>query len=163
MPNFADMETVFLVVGKTTDRQLAALIDEYEARSRRYAPFQTEVIAELKNAKALSPAEQKAREGQLIAARLREGDCVVLLDEHGRELRSVELAAWLGRKMQASIRRLVFVTGGPYGFSPEVYSRANELLSLSRLTFSHQMVRLLFVEQFYRAMTILRGDPYHHE
>ena len=163
MPNFADMETVFLVVGKTTDRHLAALIDDYEARSRRYAPFKTEYIPELKNAGAISPAEQKTREGKLIAARLREGDCVVLLDEHGRELRSVELAAWLGRKMQASIRRLVFVVGGPYGFSPEVYSRADEKLSLSRLTFSHQMVRLLFVEQFYRAMTILRGTPYHHE
>ena len=157
------MDILFLVVGKTTDARLAALIEEYAARSRRYAAFKMEVVPELKNARSLSADEQKTREGRLLMKQLREGDFVVLLDEKGAQLRSMEFARYLARKQQASLRRLVFIVGGPYGFSPDVYGRADELLSLSRMTFSHQMIRLLFAEQFYRAMTILRGEPYHHE
>ena len=125
-------------------------------------PFAVSVIPELKNTKSLSEEQQKVLEGELILKQLQPADTVVLLDEHGREPRSVELAAWLEKKLQTA-RRLVFVIGGPYGFSPAVYERANEQLSLSRLTFSHQMVRAIFVEQLYRACTIIKGEPYHHE
>ena len=125
-------------------------------------PFDITTIPELKNTKNLTEEQQKTAEGELILRQLQTSDHVVLLDEHGHEFRSVELARWLQQKQQTA-RRLVFVIGGPYGFSPAVYQRANEQLSLSRLTFSHQMVRLVFTEQLYRAMTILRNEPYHHE
>lgn len=113
--------------------------------------------------KSFTPEQYKQQEGDLILKKVASGDYLVLLDEHGREPRSVELAQWLQHMQNTVSRRLVFVIGGPYGFSPQVYHRANEQLSLSRLTFSHQMVRLLFVEQIYRALTILKGEPYHHE
>ena len=125
-------------------------------------PFGITVINELKSTKSLSEEQQKTAEGKLIMKQLQTSDTVVLLDERGRELRSVELARWLEQK-QSTARRLVFVIGGPYGFSQEVYDRANEKLSLSKLTFSHQMVRLVFTEQIYRACTIIKGEPYHHE
>lgn len=125
-------------------------------------PFSITVIPELKNTKSLSFQQQKEREGELILAKLQSSDHVVLLDEHGKDFRSVEFARWIEQK-NASVRRLVFVIGGPYGFSEVVYSRANEKISLSKMTFSHQMVRLVFVEQIYRACTIIKGEPYHHE
>ena len=125
-------------------------------------PFDIVTIPELKNTKSLSEDQQKTMEGELILKQLQPSDTLVLLDEHGKELRSIELAKWLEQKQQTA-RRLVFVIGGPYGFSEAVYSRANEKLSLSKLTFSHQMVRLVFTEQIYRACTIIKGEPYHHE
>ncbi|MBQ1774575.1 MAG: 23S rRNA (pseudouridine(1915)-N(3))-methyltransferase RlmH [Prevotella sp.] len=156
------MKTVLIVVGKTTDKHIVACINDYVERIGHYMPFTLSVIPELKNTKSLSEQQQKEREGELILGTLQAGDVVVLLDEHGRELRSVDFARWLERKQQ-SARRLVFVIGGPYGFSPAVYQRADEQLSLSKMTFSHQMVRLVFTEQLYRACTIIRGEPYHHE
>lgn len=151
-----------MMVGRTANKHFAAGIDDYAERIGHYMPFTLTVIPELKNTKKLSEEQQKQAEGELILKLLQPQDTVVLLDEHGQELRSVELARWLERK-QATARRLVFVIGGPYGFSPQVYARASEQLSLSRLTFSHQMVRLVFTEQIYRACTIIKGEPYHHE
>ena len=156
------MKTELMMVGRTANKHFAAGIDDYAERIGHYMPFTLTVIPELKNTKKLSEEQQKQAEGELILKLLQPQDTVVLLDEHGQELRSVELARWLERK-QTTARRLVFVIGGPYGFSPEVYARANEQLSLSRLTFSHQMVRLVFTEQIYRACTIIKGEPYHHE
>ena len=156
------MKTELILVGRTVSKEFARVIDDYRERITHYMPFAVSVIPELKNTKNLSEEQQKQAEGELIMRQLQPSDVVVLLDEHGSEMRSVELAAWLQRK-QATARRLVFVIGGPYGFSPQVYARANEQLSLSRLTFSHQMVRLVFVEQLYRACTIIKGEPYHHE
>ena len=157
------MKTVLLVVGRTVDKRLDALIADYVGRVKHYLPFEMVVVPELKNTKALTEAQQKEKEGELLLRCLQPGDEVVLLDEGGRELRSVEWAAWLAQKQAGGARRLVFVVGGPYGFAPAVYVAAREKLSLSRMTFSHQMIRLLSVEQLYRACTILRGEPYHHE
>ena len=156
------MKTLLILVGKTTDKHFLASINDYVERISHYMSFELLTIPELKNTKHLSEQQQKVAEGELILRQLQPQDTVVLLDEHGRELRSVELARWLQQK-QATARRLVFVIGGPYGFSPDVYARAQEQLSLSRLTFSHQMIRLIFTEQLYRACTIIKGDPYHHE
>ena len=156
------MKTELILVGKTTDKHFAAGIGNYASRIAHYMPFNISVIPELRNTKSLTPEQQKQAEGELILKQIQPADTVVLLDEHGKELRSTELAAWLEQKRNTS-RRLVFVIGGPYGFSPAVYQRANEQLSLSKLTFSHQMVRLVFTEQLYRACTIIRGEPYHHE
>lgn len=157
------MKLLLLVVGKTTDKHLDALIQQYVERVKHYMPFEVEVIPELKNAKSLTFEQQKEREGELIAKALREGDYLVLLDEGGREFRSMEFANYLGKKQASVSRRLVFVIGGPYGFSQKIYDMAREKVSLSKMTFSHQMVRLFITEQIYRAMTILRGEPYHHE
>ena len=156
------MKTLLLQVGKTVDKHLAACINDYADRIGHYIPFEICTIPELKNTKALSEEQQKEREGELILKQLQSGDMVVLLDEHGKEWRSIEFATGLGKKQQ-SVRRLVFVIGGPYGFSQAVYGRCDEKLSLSRMTFSHQMVRLIFTEQLYRACTIIKGEPYHHE
>ena len=156
------MKTEVIWVGKTVNKHFVACIDDYVERIGHYMPLAVTVIPELKNTKKLSEEQQKAMEGEQILRLLQPSDTVVLLDEHGKELRSVELATWIEKK-QHTAKRLVFVIGGPYGFSPAVYERAQEKLSLSRLTFSHQMVRLIFCEQFYRACTILRGEPYHHE
>ena len=156
------MKTELIVVGKTVSKHIEACTDDYANRIGHYMPFSTTVIPELKNTKSLSEEQQKEREGELILQRLSPTDTLVLLDEHGKELRSIEFATWL-QKRQQTARRLVFVVGGPYGFSPQVYARANEMISLSRMTFSHQMVRLVFTEQLYRACTIIKGEPYHHE
>ena len=157
------MKGLLIVVGKTTDKRFEAIINEYVERIRHYIPFAVEVIPELKNTKGLSQNEQKEREGELIQKSLQTGDYVVLLDEHGSERTSVEFASWMQKKMAAGPKRLVFVVGGPYGFSEAVYAAAQEKVSLSQMTLSHQMIRLLFAEQIYRAMTILNGEPYHHE
>jgi len=157
------MKVALILVGKTANRHFVELIDEYAGRVKHYIGFDIITIPELKNTKNLSTEQQKQQEGELILKQLQVGDHIVLLDEHGKELRSVEFSTYMEQKMQTVNKRLVFVIGGPYGFSQEVYSRANEKLSLSKMTFSHQMVRLIFVEQLYRAMTIMRGEPYHHE
>ena len=156
------MRALLLVVGKTTDKHIATCIDDYVGRIGHYLPFDVQVIPELRNTKSLSMAQQKEREGEMILKQLASGDHVVLLDEHGEERRSVDFASWLEKK-QMSVRRMVFVVGGPYGFSDAVYARCDEKISLSRMTFSHQLVRLVFVEQLYRACTIIKGEPYHHE
>lgn len=156
------MKTILILVGKTNDKHLEAGIKEYTQRIGHYMPFELQVIPELKSTRSLSEPQQKQMEGEQILQRLQTGDHVVLLDEHGNEFRSIEFARWMERRQQ-SVRRLVFIVGGPYGFSPAVRQRADELLSLSRMTFSHQMIRLLFTEQIYRACTIIKGEPYHHE
>ena len=156
------MKVELILVGRTVSKEFTKIMDDYRERITHYLPFTLTTIPELKNAKSLSEEQQKSAEGELILKQLQPSDTVVLLDERGREPRSMELAAWLEKKQQ-SARRLVFVIGGPYGFSPAVYERANEQLSLSRLTFSHQMVRAIFMEQLYRACTIIKGEPYHHE
>ena len=156
------MKTELIVVGKTTDKPFAAAISDYIERIGHYMPFGMTVIPELKNTKSLSEEQQKEREGELILRLLQPADTVVMLDERGTERRSTDFASWLQKKQQTA-RRLVFIIGGPYGFSPAVYQRANEQISLSRMTFSHQMIRLIFTEQIYRACTIIRGEPYHHE
>lgn len=156
------MKVELLLIGKTVNRHFVAGIEDYVSRINHYLPLTVTVIPELKNNKKMTESQQKTLEGQLILKKIMSSDTVVLLDEHGKELRSVELAAWLEKK-QNTTRKIVFVIGGPYGFAPEVYERADEQLSLSRLTFSHQMVRLIFTEQLYRACTIIKGEPYHHE
>ncbi len=156
------MKTVLVFIGKTQSKHFLAGITDYAERIGHYMPFEIKVIPELRNTKNITENQQKEKEGEALLKLLQPSDYVVLWDEHGRELRSVELATWLQGKGN-SVRRLVFVIGGPYGFSSEVYKRSNEKLSLSKLTFSHQMVRLIATEQLYRACTIIKGEPYHHE
>lgn len=157
------MKITLLVVGRTVDKNIIAGIDEYTRRVQHFTQFSMEIIPELKNARKLSEAQQKELEGEEILKNISSGDHVVLLDEGGKEFRSTEFASWIEHKQNISTKRLVFVVGGPYGFSQKVYAAANEKLSLSRMTFSHQMIRLLFVEQLYRAYTIINNLPYHHE
>lgn len=151
-----------LVVGRTVSKPLEEMITDYCQRLKHYVPFDMPVLADLKNTKSLSIDQIKQAEGELILNRVPANADMVLLDEHGAEYRSIELAQWIQKRMSSG-RDLWLVIGGPYGFSPAVYERANGKLSLSKLTFSHQMVRLLAVEQLYRAMTILKGEQYHHE
>lgn len=160
---FARMKTIFIVIGKTTDARIASLTDEYISRIQHYMPFEMQVIPELRNAKNLSQEQQKEQESELIKKCLQPSNYVVLLDEHGKERRSLDFASWMEKRMAASPRRLVFIVGGPYGFAKQVHELAQEEISLSQMTFSHQMIRLLFVEQIYRAHTIIKGEPYHHE
>jgi 23S rRNA (pseudouridine1915-N3)-methyltransferase len=138
-------------------------INEYKNRLVHYIPFEMEIIPDIKNVKNLREEQQKEKEGGLILKMLQPGDYLVLLDEHGKSFTSMEFATYLERKMHVVSKRLVFVIGGPYGFSEAVYKAASEKISLSKMTFSHQMIRLIFVEQIYRAMTILNNEPYHHE
>lgn len=156
------MKTLLLLVGKTQNKHFIAGINDYAERIGHYMPFEIKVIPELRNTKNLSEQQQKTQEGELLLKQLQPSDTVVLLDERGTEHRSVEFADWLQKKQNTS-RRLVFIIGGPYGFSEAIYKRANEMVSLSRMTFSHQMARLVFTEQIYRACTIIKGEPYHHE
>lgn len=156
------MKTEVLFVGKTSDKRFVAAIDDYFLRIRHYMPLSVTVIPSLKNTRNLTEEQQKQMEGDDILHMVQPGDTLVLCDERGREMRSVEFAKWL-QNMQLYARRLVVVIGGPYGFSQAVYNRANELVSLSKMTFSHQMVRLVLAEQLYRACTIIKGEPYHHE
>ncbi|WP_418793986.1 23S rRNA (pseudouridine(1915)-N(3))-methyltransferase RlmH [Phocaeicola coprophilus] len=157
------MKFALLVVGRTVEKHYITAINDYVERIKHYTPFDMEVIPELKNTKSLSMEQQKEKEGELILKALQPGDVVVLLDEHGKEFRSIEFAEWAEKKMHTVNKRLVFLIGGPYGFSKDVYAAAQEKISLSKMTFSHQMIRLIFVEQLYRAMNILAGGPYHHE
>ena len=156
------MKTLLIQVGKTVNKHFQAGINDYVERISHYMPFDVVTIPELRNTKNLTEDQQKQAEGELILKQLQPSDTVVLLDEHGQQFRSVDFARWLQQK-QNTARRLIFVIGGPYGFSPAVYSRANEQISLSLMTFSHQMIRLTFTEQIYRACTIIKGEPYHHE
>jgi 23S rRNA (pseudouridine1915-N3)-methyltransferase len=156
------MKITLLVVGKTTDQRLQTLIEDYQQRLKHYIPFEMVVIPDLRNAKALTQTQIKEQEGIEILRRITPSMDVILLDEHGREYRSIEYAQWIQKKMSAG-RDITFIVGGPYGFSTAVYERADGKISLSKMTFSHQMIRLFFTEQIYRAMTILRGEPYHHE
>ncbi len=156
------MKVTLLLVGKTHDKFYAEAISDYANRINHYLPFDVKVIPELKNSGSLGVKQQKEREGELILKNIDEKSDVILLDERGKEYRSVEFASWLANRQQMA-RNLVFVVGGPYGFSQDVYDRADGKISLSRMTFSHQMVRLVFVEQLYRACTIIKGEPYHHE
>lgn len=156
------MKVELILVGKTVNKHFIACINDYVERIGHYMPFEVNTIPELKNTKSLSEQQQKEKEGANIMKLLQPSDTVVLLDERGNELRSIEMAAWLQQKQQTA-RRLVFIIGGPYGFAQSLYQRADEKISLSRLTFSHQMVRLIFTEQLYRACTIIKGEPYHHE
>lgn len=157
------MNIELIVVGKTDMKEVEALVQMYTKRLNHYVRFAITTIADVRNTKKLSEAEQKRLEGEAILRLLTDSDLVMLLDEHGAELRSIEFADLIQRRMSAGIKRLVFVIGGPYGFSDAVYSRANSKLSLSKMTFSHQIVRAIFTEQLYRAFTILKNEPYHHE
>ena len=156
------MTTTLLFVGKTTDPHIDTLCQEYLKRLTHYLPVRLQIVPELRNTKALTPDQQKQAEGELILRAVPQSADLILLDEHGKEYRSVEFAQQLQKKMSSG-RDLFFAIGGPYGFSQAVYERANGKVSLSQMTFSHQMVRLFLIEQIYRAMTILRGEPYHHE
>lgn len=150
-------------VGKTDDALFSQIIDNYKNRLKFYIPFETEFIPDIKKSKSISEKEQKALEGKSILARLQNGDYLVLLDDKGKEYTSVSFAHYIEKKTHTVPKRIVFLIGGPYGFSDDVYNRANEKISLSKMTYTHQMVRLIFIEQLYRAMTILNNEPYHHE
>ena len=156
------MKITFILIGKTEDDYLIKGTSVYEQRLKHYVPFETIIIPALKNTKALSSEQQKQKEGELVLKSLQSSDKVILLDENGKEYSSINFSEFIQQQMNSGIKNLVFVVGGPYGFSNELYKRANGKVSLSKMTFSHQMVRLFFVEQLYRAMTILRNEPYHH-
>lgn len=158
-----NMKVALLVIGKTDARYFIDAIGEYQQRLEHYIPFELQIIPDIKNTKNLTIDQQKEKEGELILKNLQAGDYLVLLDEHGKEYTSVQFASYIEKKTHTVAKRLVFVIGGPYGFSADVYNRASEKISLSKMTFSHQMIRLIFVEQLYRAMTILNNEPYHHE
>ena len=157
------MKIILLFVGKTDSGSWSKALDDYSGRLKHYISFETEVVPDIKNAKNMTELQQKEQEGVLILKSLQTGDCCVLLDERGKELTSRQFASYIDKKMQTVPKRLVFVIGGPYGFSDEVYAKVTERISISKMTFSHQMIRPIFAEQLYRAMTILRGEPYHHE
>ena len=157
------MNIKLIAIGKTDNKQLQALIDDYQKRLSFYVKFDLEIIADIKNAKNLSELQQKEKEGELILAKLTPTDQLILLDENGKTFSSVSFSEELQKKMNAGIKTLVFVIGGPYGFSETIYAKANGKISLSLMTFSHQMVRLFFIEQLYRGFTILRNEPYHHQ
>ncbi len=157
------MKALLVAIGKTDDAYLQTGIEKFEKRLKHYIPYEMKIIPDLKKTKNLSENQQKALEGQHILNRFQAGDFIVLLDERGKEYSSIDFSKMMEKRMLAGIKRLVFVIGGPYGFSDEVYNKANSRLSLSKMTFSHQMIRLIFVEQLYRSMTILKNEPYHHE
>jgi 23S rRNA (pseudouridine1915-N3)-methyltransferase len=157
------MNIELIVVGKTDMKEVEALVSMYTKRLNHYIKFAITTLADVRNTKNLSAAEQKRLEGEAILRLVTDSDHLMLLDEHGLELRSIEFADLLQKRMSAGTKRLVFVIGGPYGFSDAVYQRANSKLSLSKMTFSHQIVRAIFTEQLYRAFTILKNEPYHHE
>lgn len=157
------MRITLLVVGKTTDNNINLLINNYLERLKFYTDFSIQVIPELKNAKNLRFEEQKEKEGEFILKQVEDADEVILLDEKGKEYTSVEFSEQVNKRAIAGKRKVYFVVGGPYGFSQKVYNRANSLISFSKMTFSHQMIRLFFVEQLYRTMTIIKGEPYHHQ
>lgn len=157
------MEIILLTIGKTTTSYINTGIEEYLKRLSHYLPFRIKSLPDLRNARKLTIDQQKEAEGKALLAEITDSDMVVLLDEKGDMPTSMKFASWMEKMMGTGRKRLFFIIGGPYGFSADVYKRADHLLSLSRLTFNHEMVRLFFVEQVYRAMTILRSEPYHHE
>ena len=157
------MKILLLVIGNTDKKYMKEGIDDYVKRIPFYVPFEMKIIPDLKNRSSLSLDLQKEKEGQLILNQVSSGDLLILLDEHGTEFSSVAFSKWIEKKMIAGTRQLIFVIGGPYGFSNIVYQRSDIKISMSKLTFSHQMARMIFVEQIYRAMTIIKNEPYHHE
>lgn len=157
------MQIKVLAIGKTDHTSIQQLIGEYSGRLGHYIRFEWEVIPDLKNTKSMSEEAQKEKEGELILKKIQNSDELILLDEKGKTFTSIEFSDYLQKKMNSGLKQLIFVIGGPFGFSEQVYSRANGKISLSKLTFSHQMVRPFFIEQLYRAFTILRNEPYHHE
>lgn len=157
------MNIRLIAIGKTDNKNLQSLIEEYTKRLSFYIKFELEVIPDIKNVKNLSENQQKDKEGELILAKISATDQLILLDENGKSFSSVGFSDYLQKKMNAGIKTLVFVIGGPYGFSEEVYQKASGKISLSEMTFSHQMVRLFFIEQLYRGFTILKNEPYHHQ
>ncbi len=157
------MKIKLLAIGKTDDKNLQTLIEVYQNRLKHYINFQLEVIPDIKNVKNLSEQRQKDKEGELILKKLAPTDELILLDENGKEFKSIEFSKYLQKKMNSGIKQLIFVIGGPYGFSDEVYKKSKGKISFSKMTFSHQMIRLFVVEQVYRAFTILKNEPYHHE
>jgi 23S rRNA (pseudouridine1915-N3)-methyltransferase len=157
------MKIQLIVINKITQNFVQQGLDEFCARLKHYIPFELEVIPDIKNAKKLSFEQQKEKEGDLILQSFQAGDYIVLLDERGKEFTSIEFAKYIEKKMYTVSKRLVFVIGGAYGFSPEIYEVAHEKISMSKMTFPHQLIRLIFAEQLYRAMTLLHNEPYHHE
>lgn len=157
------MNIKLIAVGKTDNPALQQLISTYEKRLSYYINFDLQLLPDIKNSKSLSEEQQKIKEGELILSYIEPSHHLILLDERGKEYTSIAFADELQKKMNSGIKQLTFVIGGPYGFSQAIYQRANSKLSLSKLTFSHQMIRLFFVEQLYRAFTILRNEPYHHQ
>lgn len=157
------MKITLLTIGKTEEKYLREGIDIYLNRLKHYITFRILEIPELKNTKSLSQEQQKDREAELILKHIQSTDYVVLLDENGKEFTSRGFSVYLNKKMISGLQHLVFIVGGPYGFSAEIYERSNESLSLSKMTLSHQMIRIFFAEQLYRALTILKGEPYHHD
>lgn len=157
------MKITLLVIGKTEADYLKKGIDTYIQRLKHYITFELKVISALKNTKNLNELQQKQKEGELLLAQLNATDTIILLDENGQQSSSIDFAKHIEKQMLAGIKNLVFVVGGPYGFSNEVHQKSVGKISLSKMTFSHQMVRLIFTEQLYRAMTILKGEPYHHQ
>lgn len=157
------MKVVLMSVGKTDDTSFAQIIDTYKNRLKFYISFELEYIPDLKKTKNLSQKEQKTLEGKTILNRIHSSDHIVLLDDKGIQYSSLDFAQFIEKRTHYVSKRIVFIIGGPYGFSEEIYNRANEKISLSKMTFTHQMVRLVFIEQLYRAMTILNNEPYHHE
>ena len=157
------MKTILLLVGKTQNKHFIAVINDYTERISHYMPFEIVTIPEIKNTKNLSQEQQKEKEGELILAKITPTDQLILLDENGKTFSSVAFSEELQKKMNSGVKTLVFVIGGPYGFSDTVYAKAQGKISLSLMTFSHQMVRLFFIEQLYRGFTILKNEPYHHQ
>jgi len=160
---FIKMKIILLSVGKINDAAYCNLINAYAKKIAHYIPFEIEIVPDIKNTKNLSEKDQRIFEGNQILKTLQPNDYIVLLDKKGKQFSSPEFARFIEKKGLMGLKRLVFVVGGPYGFSEEVYGRANEKVSLSKMTFTHEMVRLVFIEQLYRAMTILNNEPYHHE
>ena len=156
------MKIKLLTIGKTDSRPLQQLIDEYCKRLGFYIHFNMDIIPDIKNTKNLTTKQQKIAEGKELLKKIEKSDAVILLDENGKLYNSIQFSAFLQKKMNSGLTKIVFVIGGPYGFSDDVYNRCNEKVSLSPMTFSHQMVRLFFTEQLYRSFTILRNEPYHH-
>ncbi len=151
-----------IAIGKTDNRSLQQLITEYQNRLKHYVKFELEIIPDIKNSKNLTESQQKEKEGELILKKINNSDVLILLDENGKQFSSVDFANYLQKKMNSGIKQLVFVIGGPYGFSNTIYQQAQGKISLSKMTFSHQMVRLFVIEQIYRGFTILKNEPYHH-
>ena len=157
------MNIKLIAIGKTDNKQLQTLIDDYQKRLSFYVKFDMEIIPDIKNVKNLSELQQKEKEGELILSKITPTDQLILLDENGKNFSSMEFSTELQKKMNSGVKTLVYVIGGPYGFSESVYSKAQGKISLSKMTFSHQMVRLFFIEQLYRGFTILKNEPYHHQ
>lgn len=156
------MKIILLAIGKTDTKNLQSLTEEYSKRLGFYIPFEAHYLPDIKNTKSLSEKQQKQKEGKLFLKYLSPSDSVFLLDENGKSYSSVEFSEFLQKKMNSGLKQLVFLIGGPYGFSDQIYERANGKIALSKMTFSHQMVRVFFIEQLYRAFTIIRNEPYHH-